>query len=115
MVETPPRADIPTAQPVRGPRLPRGVLGAAAVAAAVWAVGVCLSETPAAVSSVCGTCRVSARASLYDEAAWAVGTSVAAALIARFASAREFRVARSAALVALLFWLVSMGCVRGWW
>jgi hypothetical protein len=95
--------------------LPRGVVGTVAVAAAVWAVGVCLSATPTAVASVCGTCSGSARASLYGEAAWAVGASVAAALVARFASAGEFRVARSAALVALLLWLVSVGFVRGWW
>src|SRR5690242_3088996 len=82
MVAAPPRADVPAARAVRGPRLPRGVLATAAVAAAVWAAGVCLSETPAAVSSACATCRGAARAGLYCEAAWAVGTSLAAALAA---------------------------------
>jgi len=40
---------------------------------------------------------------------------MAAALAARVASRWEFRVARSAELVALVFWLASLGFVRGWW
>lgn len=81
----------------------------------VWAVGVCLAETPTAVWSFCGTCRGAARGSLYGEAAWAVAASAVAALVARLAVPGEFRVARSATLVALAFWLVSVGFVRGWW
>jgi hypothetical protein len=115
MAEAPPSADASSTGAVRGPRLPRGVAGAAALIAAGWAVGVCLAETPAAAWSVCGTCRESARASLEGEGAWAVGASALAALVARFAGPGEFRVARSVALVALVFWLVSLGFVRGWW
>jgi hypothetical protein len=55
------------------------------------------------------------RSSLYGEAVWAIGVCMAAALAARVASRWEFRVARSAALVALVFWLASLGFVRGWW
>ena len=115
MVEGPPTEGASPADAVRGTRLPRGVAALASVIAAVWAVGVCLSETPTAAWSVCGTCRASARAGLYGEAAAAVGASVLAALVARFAGLREFRVARAAALAALVFWLVSVGLVRGWW
>jgi hypothetical protein len=115
MAEAPPSADAPPAVVARGPPLPRGVAGAVAVAAAWWAVGVCLAETPTAVWSFCGTCRGAARGSLYGEAVWAVAASAVAALVARLAGPGEFRVARSAALVALAFWLVSVGFVRGWW
>ena len=115
MVQTPPRATAPTARALAGLRLPPGGLGSAAVAAAVWAVGVCLSETPTAVYSFCGTCRGSARAHLYGEAAWAVGASAAAALVARLAAPAEFRVARSAAVVSFVLWLVSVGFFLGWW
>src|SRR4051812_1991786 len=115
MVEAPRRSDAPTAESVRAYRLPRGVLGTIAVAAAACAVGVCLSETPTAVYSFCGTCRGGGRASLHGEAAWAIVGSWAAALAARFVAHGEIRAARSAAFVASVMWLVSVGFVWGWW
>jgi hypothetical protein len=115
MVESSARVVEPPTRVARGPWLPGGIAGAVAIAAALWAAGVCLSETPTAVDSWCGTCRGEARSSLYVEAAWAIGVCMAAALAARVASRWEFRVARSAALVALVFWLASLGFVRGWW
>ncbi len=115
MVEVPPSVGEAPAGVVRGPRFPGGVAAAVSVVTAGWAVGVCLSETACAVGSVCGTCRESSRASLYGEAACAVGASAVAALAAQFGTVGEFRVARCAALVALVFWLVSIGFVRSWW
>jgi hypothetical protein len=116
MVEGQPSADTGTTGEVASPRLPRGVMGALSVIASLWTVGVCLRETPTAVYSFCGTCCGVARASLFGEAVWGIVASVAAAVIARFFSGRfELRVARSAALVALGVWAVSIGFVRGWW
>jgi hypothetical protein len=83
--------------------------------ATLWAVTVCLHETPSAAHSFCGTCRAVARANLYGEAVWAIGVSVASAVLARFVSPVEFRVARSAAAVAVIAWVVSIGFVCGWW
>jgi hypothetical protein len=114
MVEVSRSADNQGAVP--GPRLPHGVAGTVSSLASLWALAVCLRETPAAVASVCGTCRGVARASLVGEAAWAVGVSVVAAVVARFVSPPvEFRVARSAAVVAAVVWVMCIGFVRGWW
>ncbi len=116
MVEGPPSADAPNTGIKAGSRALRGEAGAISVMAALWTVTICLGETPCAVYSFCGTCRAVARASLYAEALWGILASVAAATLARFLSSRfELRVARSAALVALAAWALSIGFVRGWW
>jgi hypothetical protein len=81
----------------------------------LWAIAVCLHETPTAVYSFCGTCRGVARASLDGEAVWAVGAAVAAAVVARFVPPVEFKVARTAAAVAVVAWIVAVGFVCGWW
>ncbi len=94
---------------------PRGVVGAMAVLAALFVVGVCLVETPGAVASTCANCRLGCRADVYRGGACGVGAAALAALVARFAGPTDFRVARSAALVALVFWLAAVGFVRGWW
>src|SRR5262249_51202649 len=96
-------------------KLPRGVAGAIAVVAALWAMGVCLRETPTAAYSSCGTCRGAARSSLYRETVWAVATGLAAAVVARFSARGEFRVARSAAVVAIAVWIIAVGFVQQWW
>src|SRR5262245_15639106 len=49
-------------------KLPSGLAGLVSLSAALWAVVVCLSETPGAVYCSCGTCRWIARNSLYGEA-----------------------------------------------
>lgn len=115
MVKVPQSADNQSVVAVRGPRLPRRVAGIVSFFASLWTLVVCLHETPTAVHSFCGTCRGVARASLCGEAAWAVGVSMVAAVVARFVSAIEFRVARSAAVVAAVVWLMCVGFVRGWW
>jgi hypothetical protein len=96
-------------------RLPRSLAGAVAVIAALSAVSVCLTETPCAVGSFCGTCRGVAGARLEGEAVWAVATSLGAAILARFSGRGEFRVARSAAVVATVVWILAIGFVRRWW
>jgi hypothetical protein len=41
--------------------------------------------------------------------------SVTAALLGRFVSPIDFRVARSAAAVAVVAWIISLGFVYAWW
>jgi hypothetical protein len=115
MVEVSLSADDQGAGAVRCLRLPRLLAGTISSISSLWALAVCLHETPTAVYSFCGTCREVARASLYGEAAWAVGVSVVAAAMARFVSPVEFRIARSAAAVATIVWGMCIGFVRGWW
>ena len=93
----------------------RTLVSAFAVIAALESVSVCLRETPTAMYSGCGTCRWVARVSLYGQAAWATAASIIAALVLRVGTLAAFRVARSAAIVAFIFWLVSVGFVEGWW
>ena len=115
MVEAPARADVPPTGVARSPRPPRGVLGAAAILAAALVVGFCMDETPAAAYSTCGTCRGVARENVHWWGGLGVGVAAFAALIARSQAPGEFRVARVAAMVALAFWVVSVGFIRGWW
>ena len=115
MAEAPSTLDAPSVGAIRARELPRGMVGAAAVLAAALVVGFCLSETPIAAYSPCGTCRWSARETVYGWAVLGIAMSALAALVARFEAPGEFRVARSAAVVAFAFWLVSVGFIRGWW
>jgi hypothetical protein len=115
MAEAAPSADAPTTGTVSGSRLPCFLAAAVSVIAALRVVYICLNETPTAVYSFCGTCREVARSSLYGESVWAVAASVAAAAVARLSGRAEFRVARSAAVVAIAVWVISLGFVRGWW
>jgi hypothetical protein len=114
MAEAPPTLDAPVADAVRGRGVPCALVGAAVFAAAL-VVGICVSETPTATSSPCGTCRSSAREAVYGWAKLGVALAALAALLARFEAPGAFRVARSAALVALASWLMSVGFIRGWW
>src|SRR6266702_1247549 len=98
MVETPPRATAPMARAGAFSRQASCAVAAAAIAAAVWAVNVCMSETPTAEYSFCGTCREAARASLYGAAAWAVMVLVDARVYPNGGSKAvwQFAVGRSA-------------------
>jgi hypothetical protein len=115
MLEGLPNEDDHVAVAPSGSRLPPGVAGMVSCVASLGALSVGLHETPTAVYSFCGTCREVSRASLYGEAAWAVGISVVASVVARFVSPAEFSVARSAAVVAAVVWIVCVGFVKGWW
>jgi hypothetical protein len=84
MVEAPARADVPPTGVARGPRLPRGMTGAAAILAAALVVGFCMDETPTAAYSTCGTCRGVARETLYWWGGLGVGVTAFVALMARF-------------------------------
>jgi hypothetical protein len=115
MIEGASSADAPVSASVTTGKPPRGVAGAIAVVAALWAMGICLRETPTAVYSTCGTCRGAARSSLYGEGVWAVATALAAAVVARFSARGKSRVARSAAIVAIAVWIIAVGFVQCWW
>jgi hypothetical protein len=115
MVEARERTDVPPTGVARGPRLPRGMIGAAAILAAALVVGFCMDETPTAAYSTCGTCRGAAGEAVYWWGGLGVGMAALAALIARFEAPGEFRVARAAAVAALAFWVASVGFIRGWW
>ena len=96
-------------------KLPHGVAGLVSVSAALCTVFVCLTETPTVVYCFCGTCREVARTNLYGTAVLGIAASVIAAVGARFSTRLEFRVARSAAAVAVAAWIVSLGFVWRWW
>jgi hypothetical protein len=115
MVESTPSVNAPASGSVSARKPPHAVAGAIAVLAALWATGVCLRETPTAAYSSCGTCSGAARDSLYHEAGWAVFTALAVAVVARSSTRGEFRVARSAAGVALVMWIIAIGFEQHWW
>src|SRR5262245_2985740 len=86
-----------------------------AVVAAAVAVFVCDSEVTTAMGSFCGTCRGSASLAVYEWGGGCVAVAVLAATIAQFTTRGEFRVARSAAAIALAYWMACVGFIRDWW
>ena len=93
----------------------KGVPGLLAVLVASCVISLCLSGTPTAVGSFCGTCRWVARSEILETGALLIAGNLALWLFAWETVPSDVKVARCAAVTALAAWALSVGFVLGWW